>query len=556
MKYLNQHVIIWIVAAVLVSCQDKQWDEHGKISAEGIDASLPDVIQTYPEASLFFQALITTGYDIFLAEANNFTVFVPENAAWQEIDFTDVEALKKIVANHIVYGKKLSSEPSLYEPLQGINNKVLRYDHKTQSFNGVQIISADHLANNGVFHITNRVIALKQNIWEYLSATNYLQTQYIRTLNRVEIDIEKSAQTGVNAVGQIVYDTVWINVNKFLDLAPLDDEHKTFTYIVLEDDGFNQLYHKYHNYFILSDSVATDSLTRFNICQDFVFEGIVDIAQYDTLTNIFGLKVPVKDVAVARTYDASNGKVYVIDQSNILLREKINPIFIEGENYTQASSPSWLFVQYKLWASGTRSIALMSGAQQTNTLHTVDVNGQDSVYTDFVTFRWGDQNSGLNMNNSWVEYKAHAHSANYEIHYLSYDDLNGHVFDDPNRNMRFEQKLFVSLPGQPPLGKGGNSLHPDAIVNNYLGNTQCFVSQDTAGIFKERKMKQWTLTLNAASPQLLDQPVSAQDAEIMTIPQTGELTLRLCHTPRSTTAFFQGWLFLDYIKLVPILPAE
>jgi len=32
-----------------------------------------------------------------------------------------------------------------------------------------------------------------------------------------------------------------------------------------------------------------------NVCQDFVFKGIVDIQSNDTLTNIDGIKVPFKN---------------------------------------------------------------------------------------------------------------------------------------------------------------------------------------------------------------------------------------------------------------------
>jgi uncharacterized surface protein with fasciclin (FAS1) repeats len=555
MKYKSRYSVI-LIGMFFLSCQDRQWDDHGKITMAGIDANLLTVIQSHPDASVFSQALVATGYDHLLTEANNFTVFVPGNAAWQGVNPADVEALRKIVANHIIYGKKPTSESSLYEPLQAVGNKVIRYDRQTQSFNGAQIVSSNHFAGNGVFHITDQIVTWKQSIWEYISGKDYLQVEYINTLNQKAIDIKKSIQVGVNSTGNPVYDTVWINVNHFLEAAPLDDESKELTYIILKDEGFQHLVDKYKPYFTLPTPSQTDSLTRFQVCGDFIFEGIVDITQYDTLINLSGVKVPVKNIVVEDTYDASNGRVYIIDRSDILLREKIKPVFMEGEDFTQAASASYLFIQYKLWASGTRSIALMSGVQQTNTLDTIGSEGQDSTYNVSATFRWGDQNSGLNMNNSWIEYKLQVHSADYEIHYLSYDDLSDHVFSDVNRNMRFQQKLYASLPGQPVLKKGGNSTHADAIINNYLGDTRCFAGRDTAGIYKERKMQQWSLLLSATAPQLLDQPVTDPGAEILSVPQTGALTLWLCNTTGSTSSFFQGWLFLDYLKLVPKLPEE
>ena len=560
MKLINQYTFFTVCALTMIfsACRDQQWDEHNKISDEGIAGNLLAAIQAYPEGSNFYEAVVKVGYEDLLAQAANFTVFVPNNAAWQNVNTNDDTALKNLVANHIAYGKFLSSLPELYNSLQMVNSKVVKYDSGTQTFNGSKIVSADHSAGNGVFHVIDKVMDLKMNIWEYVSGmTGSDQAQYLRELNHQVMDMEKSIQKGVDAIGRPVYDTIWMNVNNFLQVVPLDDETEESTYIVLKNDGFNFLFNKYRKYFTCSTDKATDSLTRFNVCQDFIFKGIRDISQLDedgTLTNIFGVKTPLKDAIVENVYEASNGRVYVIDQSNILLREKFKPIIIEGEDFRNSSGNDLIFVRYKLWANGTKDIMLACSTTQIDTIHVVGSQGQDSSYVanrNFTTYE--DNRFTANMSNFWIEYKASVYAINYEIFYVAYNDIVDH-FSNPNQTLRIEQKLFVSMPGKDLLRRNSTGV----IENNYLSDI-CFVSQDTAGIHQERKMTQWKFN-NSINFQYITEPVNEPDASILKVDQTGEMTLWLCNTPRNFSSpqgalptNAQGVMFLDYIKLVPIL---
>ena len=561
-KYIITNALFLIVCALAVlfpACRDKQWDEYQQLSDKETGGSLLNAIQENPDCSQFYQAVMKAGYDELLSQANNFTVFVPTNSAWQGVDMNNEALMKNIVAYHIAYGRFLSTNPEIREPVHMVNTKVIRYNNETQTFNGSKITSADHPAGNGVYHITDKIMELKKNVWEYIAGMkDYEQVDYINLLNHKEMDLEKSIQTGINAQGRPVYDTAWVNVNDFLKVVPLDNEMEELTYFVVKNEGFNHLFNKYRKYFNCATVAATDSLTRFNVCQDFIFNGIVDIAGFDTLTNAFGVKVPVKNVVVAESYDASNGRVYLIDQSNILLREKIKPVLIEGEDFIRSASPNNVFVRFKRWASGERDMMLSCSYLQADTIR--------DEYGQFVerltrTFQW---NSAINANvvNCWVEYKAPVHSADYEIHYLSYDDIDDH-FSRPLQTYRIEQKLFVSMPGRPVLRRG-DVTYPNQIINNYLGNYRCFVSQDTAGIHKERIMKQWMLTdpnivnnnVREDPNQLLKQPINDSRASIMEVDRTGELTIWLCNTARTIAANGQGMLFLDYIRLTPKLPDE
>ena len=181
------------------------------------------------------------------------------------------------------------------------------------------------------------------------------------------------------------------------------------------------------------------------------------------------------------------------------------------------------------------------------------------------------------MTNFFIEYKAQVNSVDYEIRYIAYDDIGSgnrlmsnqyHIEvpidnppdfpDDPDaerevQTFRLEQKLFISMPGRPVLSKNSDSK-----IENNFERDACFVSVDTAGIKKERTMTKWTFD-NTTNTQYILQPKSDTDAGILKVEQTGELTLWLCNTTRTnataggTLLGAQGMLFLDYIKLVPIV---
>lgn len=530
----------------MAGCNDNAWDKHLP-SDQQSDKDLFELISSKPELSVFAAMLKKTGYNSILQNSNSYTVFAPANTAWSGIDTTNVEQMRKLVGTLIVYNTYFKDNAGLYKSLKAVNDKTIFYNTSDQTFNGAKITTYDLAAGNGVIHITDKIVESKENIWDFVSTkTIYQQFTYINSLNKRVMDIDKSVAVGVYPDGKTKYDTIWKNINNFLQKYPIDNEDSLYTYILLEDAGFNLLYNKYLPYFKLSLTARTDSATRFNISQDFVFKGIIDITKFDTLTNVDGVKVPVKNIQIKETYNASNGRVYIIDQSDIRLKSKIKPIHIEGEKYNRASDPNYVFTRYKLWASGERDIAMSSAETQSDTLWRRLTGVRDSIVskTYFV-------NSGLvaNVANFFIEYKAQVNSCNYDVYYVAYDDITDH-FDPTYRSFgvyKIVQKLFMSMPGAPAL-QFGIPENTRGVANNHLGASRCFVGQGRAGVHEVTKLKQWDLV---APTQLLDVPVATSTADVLNVPRTGTMTMWLCNTARSNTASRQGLLFLDYILLVP-----
>jgi uncharacterized surface protein with fasciclin (FAS1) repeats len=538
----------------LAGCSDKEWDNH-TASEANLRANILEVLQSNPNLSIFSQVLKKTGYDNLLSLAVNYTVFAPSNSAWDGIDTTDVSSLKKVIAYQICLGKNLSSDSNFYKNLTMLDTKHLRYDSSSSTFADASVTSADNVAGNGVVHVTNKLFERKDNIYEYITSTysDLQQVKYLISLNKQVMDADKSVQVGVSN-GKIVYDTVWTNVNAFLKESPIDNEDSVMTYVVLKNPGFQSLYSKYSPYFVQSTDAKTDSAVHYNVCQDFVISlsGKVDISQYDTITNAYGLKVPIAGSTITDTYEASNGRVYVIDQSNILLREKIQPILIQGEDYLAASDTTCIYKRYRTWASGKRDVMVNCRNYQTDTIHSIGSKGQDSTSISTKTFYWDASNYLANVINFYLKYKAKVNSVGYNVYYVAYDDIGWH-YSDANQIFRLKQKLYASMPGSIELSKG-TGTYVNAVVNNYLGDKTCFVGINQAGVHQETKLAQWNLANNTT--QLISSKVTTANSDVMTVPKSGNLTLWLCNTAESTASSAQGMMFVDYIKLVPILPAE
>jgi hypothetical protein len=254
--------------------------------------------------------------------------------------------------------------------------------------------------------------------------------------------------------------------------------------------------------------------------------------------------------------------VYVIDKSNILLREKIKPIVVEGENFVATSDRQFVYKRYKQWASGGYDVIVSGQTKQNDTIPVLDslgfpilslVTGEDSLKVESKTFSTPNsaEASRANVNNFYVEYKATAYSTSYRVYYVAFDDVGG-FSSDTNHILRIEQKLFASMPGRPALRKG-NSASAEAVTNGYLGDTICFVGLNQAGVHEETLLQQWTLE---EKTQFIKRPLTTPQAATMVVPNVGNLTMWLCNTTRNNSTRLQGMMFLDYIKLVPILPEE
>ncbi|MBN2214520.1 MAG: fasciclin domain-containing protein [Bacteroidales bacterium] len=332
-----------LISMICLSCKDP-WDEYVKLNDDTLTENLMEVISNDPDLSTFSGLLEETGWDEMLVLPQMYTVWAPTNDALSNLDenyLTDPVKLNLLVAHHIVYSRyPYTNAGQEIIKLKMYSGKNLLLDLQNLKIEDASLHDpVDVPAVNGMLHVIDKVLIPKNNIWDFIEITALcpLHTGYMNSLTGEVFDPDIATQTGVDPVtGLPVYDTatgmVWNNsyINQIRDLS---NEDSLFTVVLLKDNVFEQEVEKLKPYYNLDNELRTDSLTKWNICKDIVFSGIVDtIHPPDTLISLFGVKIPLSAGAIEQTYSLSNGIVMVLSNCDVRLQDRIQPIIIEAED--------------------------------------------------------------------------------------------------------------------------------------------------------------------------------------------------------------------------------
>lgn len=548
MKYQHFTSVLLAIALLFAACNP--WDEHTALGDKNLGKNMVDLIADQEELSTFAALLQQYGYDQTLADMSSCTVFAPVNAAWEGIDTNDSVLVKGILGSMITNLKIRSNDSTYTGKILAINGKAVSFDAAEKSFEGISIQTPDLAAANGMLHLMGAVSKRKDNVWEALDKlTQYKQVRYLLSMNTQVIDLDKSVPSGLDENGKITYDPIVMkDYNPLLEKYPLDNEKEVITYFIVEDAAYDAMTAKYAPCFRMEkqqtlagdsvvwtfDAALTDSIAAFNLCGDYVLPFLLeeDSLQKSQLTNYDGIKIPFNNALVKEVIDCSNGYIYILSECNISLKNKIRPIRIEGENFNSCMNPFNLATRYKSWASAGYDVMLY-GKSKFENFPTQQFTGTSSSASNL-----------FNGTNYYIEYLANVNSVNYAIYYVAYDDYEGHD------GLALEQKLFVSMPNRAKLSKKNAT---DSVANNYLGNARCFVGSSWAATPNPERVRLTQWDLDASAPtQFLVAEVKGQDAKVMTVPTMGEMTMWLCNTTRYS-AENAGFMFLDYIELVPIV---
>jgi uncharacterized surface protein with fasciclin (FAS1) repeats len=135
------------------------------------DRSVVEVAQNEEDLSVFSNALRATGLDqLLLDEADQYTVFAPNNAAWNELGQERIEELfspenreelTEIIRNHIVNyyvdGPHLTNQKVLNN-LDGGNLVIEARRGEPLRVNDATVLETDIPAQNGVVHVIDEVL--------------------------------------------------------------------------------------------------------------------------------------------------------------------------------------------------------------------------------------------------------------------------------------------------------------------------------------------------------------------------------------------------------------
>jgi hypothetical protein len=347
-KLIACAVFLW--CTIQLSCTRK-WDDHNKINDTGLTQNLYETIAADESLSKFTSYLQKTGYADTLQLNRMFTVWAPTNDALQTIDAAisgNDATLKKFVAHHIAhlsyYSNQLQSD-TIRLPL--IDGKYVAV--KPAFFDDAPIDTKDRPAANGVLHTITAATAPVGNCWDYLDslkAAGNNMASYIRGRVYPKRDTTHAIQIGIDPqTGAPVYQkgTDTVIRNTFLDeVYDISNEAKQYTVFIMNNTVWDKERARLDTFCKATTVDSVLSLARLFTAKDMLIEGAYAPDQLpDSVLSKFGVWVPINKSAIQAKYRTSNGYVYVMNDMNVQLRQRITPIIIQGENYAGTSNSSY-----------------------------------------------------------------------------------------------------------------------------------------------------------------------------------------------------------------------
>ncbi len=335
LKLIYKILFVSILTIALVSCSDP-WSDR-ETNDENLKLTLKEAILNNPETSKFAEALVKTGYDKVLASSLTYTVFVPTNDAMDQVPVSilnNTDNLVLFVSNHIT--------PAIYSTVRDkASEKIIMYSNKYLTFSGTNTIgdatitTPDQYAKNGVFHIVNKPLTPKLNIWQYVNAvsSSSAMSKYLVSLTELNIYKADSIAKLVTAPG-VYADSL---SNSYLrNVYNLNNEKNSYTLFLMDDGSYTTEVDKLKPYLIKNNATRSDTYASYFTVRDMAFpKAYLPNELPNELTTRFGVKIPIdKTQIIGSPIVLSNGIIYRMKKMDVTLENRLLTKIIEGENNT------------------------------------------------------------------------------------------------------------------------------------------------------------------------------------------------------------------------------
>ena len=334
LKSINKKLFVGILAIALVSCSDP-WSDRENNGDDNLNATLIEAITNTSETSKFAELLVQSGYNEILSASKTYTVFAPTNAAMAQVEASLLDTPQEIeafVQNHIALTAYSSIRNKASEKIKMLGPKFLLFKGAT-TIDDATIVTADKYAANGVFHIINKALSPKQNIWQYvngLTATSAM-SNYLVSLNELNI-YDSDIIAKENAIPGALADSL---SNSFLkNVYNVNNEKNSYTLFLIEDEGYSTEVDKLTPYLQKPTVDLTATYSRYFTVRDMVFPKAYMPSELPSeLTTRFGVTVPIdKTQIVGEPIVLSNGVIYHMKKMDVPLINRLVTTKIEGEN--------------------------------------------------------------------------------------------------------------------------------------------------------------------------------------------------------------------------------
>lgn len=429
----NTLALLAAIATLMVAgaCRD-EWSGHYGLNGYTATGNIMQILESNSELSSFCQAVKAGGLDTLLSTDQTFTVWAPDNNAMAA--FAAGSNLKEhFLENHInrfIYNSSDLTDTAVVR-IKMLNGKFQDYARTPSgySFAGIGLKAGSHAAVNGLVHTLGQAAPFYLNIYEKVNSNGYSTdslSAYLRGFDEYIFDKSASTAVGKNPLGQLVYDSVFVYQNKWMDkYGDLYLEDSLYTVVVPTDAGWNQGYAQVSKYFRTFGTCESSALSNINVptrtyavgdrladslmhaytiqnmAANIVFRGKADLynAGGDSLTATSGnvFHHPARLIAGAVRETASNGIVWKTDTWAFRPEDCfLKQIVVEAEDtrnrtdaYANVFSRSASGTAYADSVSGQRYIEVMAATTNSRTQPMVQFtipNTLAAAYDIYVVF--------------------------------------------------------------------------------------------------------------------------------------------------------------------------
>ena len=342
------------IVAALTACQDNAWDDHYGLADGTSPLNVMQVMEADANLSRFVAIVKEQHLDTLLSQDQTFTIWAPTNEALAAYatDGQDVDHLLKNHISRFVYTPSDLTDTTLVR-IKMLNGKFQDYQRTTAgyAFASVPVGTGDQAATNGLVYSLDAVAPFYLNIFETIcSSGNQTDSlaRYLTAFDEYTFDRQNSTATGKNALGQLVYDSVFVYNNAWMrQFGDIYLEDSVYTVVMPTNTGWQAGTEAVSPYFrtfgLLEESTVStisvptrtyaigdataDSLTRAHtqeaMASNLVFRGRVAVPDgsssgLDSLVATSGNVVhhPSALFSGATEETVSNGTVWRTDQWN------------------------------------------------------------------------------------------------------------------------------------------------------------------------------------------------------------------------------------------------
>ena len=337
-------VLSVIIAMTLVpgSCnQNKEWENYYGNAPDHTNYTVLDLIREDPDFSRFYDALVEYGFDDLLTKDQYFTVFVPDNAAFDGLPEYSQEEWIRIIGFHIIYTNLYSRSFTDLDLMTTLGKYLNMTDEGNNQYSvsgaGINMGNVDNYGRNGVIHEIDMLLVPRPNVYEYimqLDESYSILQEFLLSMDVRSIDYENSIRIGVNDNGDAIYDTVWKTENYFLDnIAGLDDENDEFTGFLPDNSDVIDALNSVSDYFGPVEDLDEESLTQvlfIAFSGSFTAEAYLWDEMPDTLLSVTGKTIETSGLDYSQAdLEVSNGIIHHLDGLTIPKSYFLVPIWIE-----------------------------------------------------------------------------------------------------------------------------------------------------------------------------------------------------------------------------------